>query len=217
VKVSSNIGQVSEDVKRSRRKDQAAATAGRIIAAAHTLFVQRGYTGTRMSDVGEQAGVAVQTVYFRFHTKSELLQACYERAVLGDVDPKHPMAQPEIAAIFSAPTGVAALQHFARGNGAIVARVGQLDDVTRSAIHEPEAVEVRRHSEALRREGLERMVQHIADRFGLRRGLSVERGTDLLMAYGGTSMYRSLVLEYGWTQDEYDEWLGETLANQLLP
>jgi Bacterial regulatory proteins, tetR family len=42
------------------------------VRAAHALFVERGYTGTRMADVGEAAGVAVQMVYFRFHTKAEL-------------------------------------------------------------------------------------------------------------------------------------------------
>ena len=31
----------------------------------------------RMTDIAAEAGVAVQTVYFTFHTKAELLQACY--------------------------------------------------------------------------------------------------------------------------------------------
>jgi hypothetical protein len=40
---------------------------------------------------------------------------------------------------------------------------------------------------------------------------------DLLMAFGGTALYRALVLECGWTQDKYDDWLADTLAEQLLP
>jgi AcrR family transcriptional regulator len=208
---------VDSDVKGSRRKAQAAATADRIITCAHDLFVERGFTGTRMSDVAKRADVAVQTVYFRFHTKAELLQACYARAVRGPVDPRDPMDQPEIAAIFTADSAVSALAHFARGNGVIVSRVGQLDDVIRSALHEPEAVEVRRHSEALRRAGYLRMVADIDQRFGLRPGLSVDEATDLLLAFGGTAMYRALVLEYGWTQQHFDAWLANTLTQQLLP
>jgi AcrR family transcriptional regulator len=64
-----------------------------MIRAAHATFVIRGYTGTRMTDVAVASGVAVQTVYFRFHTKAELLQACYEDAVLGE-DRLPPPQQP---------------------------------------------------------------------------------------------------------------------------
>jgi AcrR family transcriptional regulator len=214
---SSTVGHVPEVVKGSRRKAQAAATADRVISSAHSLFVERGYTGTRMSDVAKDAGVAVQTVYFRFHTKAELLQACYARAVLGATDPTVPMEQPELAAVFTATSGTEALRHFARGNGAIASRVGQLDDVIRSALHEPDAVEVRRHSEQLRREGMTTFARHVADRFGLREDRTVTDCVDLLMAFGGAALYRSLVLECGWSQDKYDDWLANTLADQLLP
>jgi len=69
-------------------RERAERTRIRVIRAAHTAFVQRGYTGTRMTDVATAAGVAVQTVYFIFHTKPELLAACYDHAFLGDDNPK---------------------------------------------------------------------------------------------------------------------------------
>jgi AcrR family transcriptional regulator len=187
-----------------------------MVRAAHELFVERGYGGTRIVDVAERAGVAVQTVYFRFHTKRELLQACYDAAVMGEQDPAVPMAQPEIAAMFSAAPGPQALTHFADGNSAICARVGLLDDVIRSAAHEPEAVEVRLHSERLRRDGYRMMVESLAQRFGLREGLSLDDATDLMLAFGGTGMYRALVIEYGWSDDAYIDWLAQTLTEQLL-
>lgn len=202
---------------RASRKEQARATALRIVRAAHELFVERGYTGARMADVAEAAGVAVQTVYFRFHTKSELLQACYERAVLGEDDPRPPMEQPWFARFLAARTGPAALHEFAVGNTEIVTRVGRLDDIVRSAAHEPDAVAVRAASERLRRDGYRAFVQSISDRFGLRPGLDPEQATDLLLAYGGTSMWRSLVVDYGWSTDEFVDWLAETLSAQLLP
>lgn len=198
------------------RKQQAQATALRIVRAAHLLFVQRGYTGTRMADVAEAAGVAVQTVYFRFHTKAELLQACYEHAVLGADDPAPPMEQPWFARFLAAKSGAAALRAFARGNTEIVTRVGQLDDIVRSAAHEPEAVAVRAHSEALRRDGYRTVVRSLEDRFGLRRGLGSDRATDLLLAYGGSPLWRSLVIECGWPKDQFVDWLASTLRSQLL-
>ena len=73
---------------------QARATRLRMIRAAQRVFIASGYAGARMIDIAAEAGVAVQTVYFTFHTKAELLQACYELAVLGEDDPRPPPGQP---------------------------------------------------------------------------------------------------------------------------
>lgn len=199
----------------STRRDRARGTSLRMIRAAHELFVTRGYTGTRIADVAVAAGVAVQTVYFRFHTKAELLQACYELAVLGE-QPLPPQQQRWHQDMLAADDGVTALRHFATGNTAIVARVGLLDDVMRSALHEPEAIAVRAHNEQLRRDGYRAVCAHLAQRFRLRRGLTVETATDILLACGGTSLYRELVLGYGWPQSRYVDWLARLLSEQLL-
>jgi AcrR family transcriptional regulator len=209
------------DVKTARarpnsRRARAQQTRLRLIDAAHQLFVERGYTGTRMADVAETAGVAVQTVYFRFHTKAELLQACYESAVLGP-ESIPPPRQPWYQALLNARSGDVALRHFAEGSTAIVARVGVLDDVVRSAMHEPDAVAVRAHNEQLRRDGYRDICAHISKKFGLRRPLTVTTATDLLLAFGGTSLYRGLVLDCGWPRSEYVDWLARTLSQQLLP
>ena len=51
------------------RREKAQATRLRIVEAALAAFLDRGYSGTTMDAVAAQAGVAVQTVYFVFHTK----------------------------------------------------------------------------------------------------------------------------------------------------
>lgn len=76
---------------------------------------------------------------------------------------------------------------------------------------------MRRDSEALRRQGYHEVVQRLHDRFGLRRDLDVDRATDLLLACGGTAIWRSLVVDYGWADDEFVDWLADTLRRQLLP
>jgi AcrR family transcriptional regulator len=196
------------------RRERARLTRQRIVAAAHTLFVERGYTGATMADIAAAAGVAVQTVYFTFHTKAELLQECYSTAVLGP-DELPPQLQPWHGRMLAAETGVAALREFAEGNTSICSRVGALDDIVRSAAHEPDAVAVRAHSERLRRDGYRQMVVHLADRFGLAAAYDVDTATDVLLTLGGTAAYRSLVLDYGWTQAAYVDWLTRTLT-QLL-
>ena len=198
------------------RRERAQQTRLGIVRAAHQLFVTRGYTGATMADIAEAAGVAVQTVYFVFHTKSELLQACYERAVLGEDDPKPPQLQPWWGAVLRARTPAAAARHFAAGTTSIVARAGELDDIVRAARHEPDAVAVHAHSERLRRDGHRLLVEHLAGAFGLVRGLSVERATDLLLLLGGPSTYRSLVLEAGWPEPDFVAWLAKSVRQQVL-
>lgn len=212
------------DVKRSvepqperlTRRDRARRTRLRMIRAAHQLFNERGYSGATMADIAAAAGFAVQTLYFTFHTKAELLNACYELAVLGDDPPAPPQAQDWHRQMMAARTGSACLRLFAQGNSGIVRRIGLLDEVVRSAVHEPDATAVRARSEALRREGYSAIIEHLDANFGLRRDLEPAAATDLLLAFGGTAMYRSLVFDYGWDHDRYVGWLADTLAHQLL-
>lgn len=185
-----------------------------MVEAALEVFGERGYTGARMADIAKRARVAVQTVYFTFHTKPELLQACYEHAVLGR-DGLPPMARPAMKAAFAARSGRAAVRAFVEGNAEIVARAAMIDDVARSAAHEPEAVEVRRHSEALRRDGYRAFVSHLDERFGLRAGLDADTATDLLLMMAGGGTYLTL-RSYGWSSQQYTDWLADALATELL-
>lgn len=199
--------------KRTRR-EQAAATRERMIRAAIEVFSEAGYVGARMSDIAARAGVAVQTVYFTFHTKGELLQACFDHAVLG---PDHllPMEQPFLADLASAESGLSAVTDFVRGNTAILARVAAIKEVAESAPHEPDAAAVVERSEALRREGLGQIVELIAERWGLRPGLDAAEATDLLMMLSSSGPYLTL-RRYGWSEEKYAAWLAETLARDLL-
>src|SRR5215472_3214140 len=74
------------------RKERAAATRHRILDSALAAFSKQGYSATTMDAIAAGAGVAVQTVYFTFRTKAELLQAVFEHTVLGpDQTPPHLM------------------------------------------------------------------------------------------------------------------------------
>lgn len=202
---------------RPSRRDRARATRLRMIHAAQKVFTGHGYAGARMIDIASEAGVAVQTVYFTFHTKAQLLQACYELAVLGEDDPRPPPAQPWYTAMLKAIDGRAALRCFAEGNSAIAARVAVLDDVVRAAAHEPDAAQVRAHNERLRREGYTRIIGHLADRFGLPANLDPAEAVNILLTLAGPATYRSLVADYGWPHDHFVNWLADTLSQQLLP
>ena len=199
--------------KRTRR-EQAQDTRVRIMRAAQTVFAEKGYSGARMADIAREAGVAVQTVYFAFHTKPELVQACYEHAVLGP-DELPPHLQPWYAHAMAARSGSAVVELFARGNAAILERVALIDDIARSASHEPEVAEVRERSEDLRRDGYRTILVRIEERFGLREGVALERAVDVVMSLAGQQVYLQL-RSYGWTHETYVAWSTAMLQEQLL-
>lgn len=206
-------GPVNPD--RPTRRERAKATRLRILDAAYALFVERGFTGTRMVDVAERAGVAVQTVYFTFHTKAALLEACDARAVLGDDDPRPPQEQPFWRAMLGAPTGREAVGHFAEGLGAIEQHAARLKGVIRAATHDDDVLAILTRSEHLRRAGFREVVEHLAT-YGLRDGLDTDQATDVLLTVGDSSVYCSLVHDFGWSHEAYVAWVADSLSAMLL-
>ena len=46
--------------------------------------------------------------------------------------------------------------------------------------------------------------------------MTVEQAVDIYVALVVPEIYRTLVLERGWTPDRYEAWLGDALVDQLL-
>ena len=61
------------------------------------------------------------------------------------------------------------------------------------------------------------MIEHIHGQFGLRDDLDTEKATDLMLTLAGPSVYRTLVVDYGWAHTDYIDWLARTLRETLLP
>ena len=199
------------------RRERAQATRLRITKAAYTLFCERGFSGTTMADVAKAAGVAVQTVYFVFHTKGELLSRAYDFAVLGDEDPAPPEVQPWYQAMTTEPGLAAALRHAVGGIGTILVRATPLDTVVRaSAGSDPDAARVRAFHERWRAEGYRAMLEVLRAKAVLRDGVSPELATQLLLLYLGMDVYRVLVLDFGWSHDDWVDWTVATVAEQVF-
>lgn len=199
------------------RRDRAKATRLRIIRSAYTLFCERGYTGTTMADVAKAAGVAVQTVYFTFHTKSELLSRTYDIAVMGETDPLPPEQQAWYLEMASENDVTRALRLMVEGIGAILVRATPLDMIVRaSAAGDPDSAAVRALHERWRAEGYRSVLDLLRATFALRRGVTPERATHLLLFYLGADVYRVLVHDFGWTHDEWIDWTVATVAEQVF-
>jgi hypothetical protein len=70
--------------------------------------------------------------------------------------------------------------------------------------------------EAERSAGVRGLVEHLAGRFGLRPGLSAERAADIVWVLAAPEMIDRLVVDRGWTWDDYRTWVAETAAHALF-
>jgi AcrR family transcriptional regulator len=206
-------------VKRSSpptRRERARATRLRMMRAAYELFCRDGYAATTMNDVARAAGVAVQTVYFTFHTKAELLQAVFELAVLGEGEPVPPQQRPWFVELRRARAGRRVLRLMVEGAAEIMVRAAPLVNVVRALPATDDAVAVYRHTERLRRDGYREVIEVLAADGRLRADLDVERATDILFVVNGPEMFFEMTSSCGWSVDEWVSWCSEVLAQQLL-
>lgn len=205
------------DPSKLSRRGRAKATHLRIVKAAYGLFCAQGYAGTTMAQIAEAAGVAVQSVYFTFHTKATLLSRAYDFAVMGEEEPQIPQLQPWYRAMTTEPDVTQALRHFVTGVSEITRRVTPLAIAAQVAADgDPDTARVMTFHDGMQADGYREVVKLLSAKAELRPGLSLERGTDLLLLYAGTDVYHVLVEMRGWSHDELLSWAVVTLADQLF-
>jgi AcrR family transcriptional regulator len=201
-----------------------------MLKAAYELFCDQGYAATTMDLIAERASVAVQTLYFTFHTKAAILEEVVGAAVLGfddwdpaaedavRADPRKAFAQyhPWFADFERAKSQRAALEIFVDASLAILSRVAPLVVVVASAA----ATDLRAKAAAelgeQRRVLAYRLVVELLRKHGkLRRGVSPRRATDILLTVVSGEIHQHLARRR-WSNAECRAWLLDLLAHQLL-
>ena len=205
---------------RGVRRQKALETRWRIMDAALAEFTERGYHDTTMAAIAERAGVAVQTVYFAFRTKSGLLEDLVGNAVLGrtrDGEIGRPDETDGWVQALSEPDGTKALALFVDAALPVYERTSAISDAGRSAYaSDPYLAEWWARSEALRLDGCAQMVQALADHDALRAGLSLEEAADVLATTLSPQSFLAFTVDRGWTVDHLGEWLKHALPRLLL-
>jgi hypothetical protein len=80
----------------------------------------------------------------------------------------------------------------------------------------PEFAELEKKRESHRYAAQESMIDFLGRSGRLRPGVNKQAARDILWALTGRELYRMLVRERGWTSQNYEDWLGETLTTSLL-
>lgn len=197
---------------RPSRQDRARATRRRIVESALQAFTRNGYTATTVESVARDAGVAVQTVYFVFRTKGDLLQAVYEHVVLGP-EGLHPHQTDWWRAVEGATEVTAAVRALVGGTIELLERAAPL---VWAVLGDPTARAGYEHNEQLRRAGNDQLVAVLSAKHPLRDGLSPARARDVLLVLTGPLLYTQLTLDLHWAAQDVAEWMADTVLRELF-
>jgi AcrR family transcriptional regulator len=187
-----------------------AETRTRILDAARAMFEEVGYCGAGLEAVAKKAGVSRQAIYLYFPSKAELLTALHLHIYATNVVPaiaRHPITE--------ATTTSDALDATISAHLEVTSEVWQ--------IHEALVMARRQYSEVD-----ETLRPREEDRYGrlldLGRRLEREGGlprvdavafADTLWGLTNAGTYRALVVERGWSFDQYRQWVRDAVRREI--
>lgn len=195
----------------SRRQVQAAETRQVILDAALALFTRAGYGATSVGEIAAEAGVAVPTVYASVGAKPVLL-----RLLLDRIDEQADIGR-QAAALMASTEPAAVLAGQVTITRTLAERCGDVLAALASAAEvEAEMAEAYRAGMARHRAGAATTVGRLVALGALRDGLTDDRATAILATLTEAAVYRRLIDTYGWSFDDAEQWMIETLSRQLL-
>ena len=202
--------EASKEASLTHRQRQALWTQRLIVDAARKLFLERGYGVTTMDAIAKEAGVAVSTVYAIYKNKRAILRAIreawHEQTQAREINEEASrQSDPERRLRMVAH---ASRRQWEAGGDLVAIYQG-------AAAADREAAAELREALRGRRAALDRIVEGMEA--ALRPDLDAVRAAAILRALCWAELYRELVEESGWSPDEYEAWLFETLKEQLLP
>lgn len=203
-------------VKRNKQAGKARQTRRRITRAAHDLFVEHGYGATTLQDVADQAGVAVQTIYFTFGNKRSVLKEVVDTSIAGDDQPVATMDRPWFRDAVAAGTASAALRRHVQGTGQVMARAAPIIEVLRTATAiDPEVTGLWPQDADMRFTVQAAAAKALMAKPGARAQVSAEHAADLLYGLLSPELYLLYVRDRGWTPGQWEHWVYDTLFSQL--
>jgi AcrR family transcriptional regulator len=209
---------VTNDVnpgRRDGRRERSQRTRDKILRAAFDRFASDGYAAT-LDAIAADAGVAMQTVKFVFHTKAALLLEVIG-AVATDRKARSTDQQPWFIEASSTANGHRALALMVEHGTGIYERLAPLvGTIATAAMVDEHVAERRAATAASRRVGMHRITSHLHERGDLNSRLDVEKATDVVFVLQSPETFHTFIQTCGWPMSTYKAWLYDTLSAQLL-
>lgn len=201
----------------TRRALQAGETREAILAAAGSLFVSQGWSGTTIAAIARDAGVSAETVYAVFGQKRTILRELIRLAVRGQAANVPLLEQAEPAAVLAAESQRAMVRSFAPGIARVLSRVAPLIDVVRTAAaSDADMAALYGELHAGRRRNLAPVAAALAELGPLRGGMEAKAATDALWRLASPELFLLMTRIEGMSLDAYGAWLSASLTGLLV-
>lgn len=188
-----------------------------ILEAARRLFLDHGYVATTIDAIASEAAVSPETIYAVFGTKRAVLSELIDVSIAGDGDAPPILEQAWVQEMRAESDPRRRLTILAKNGRAILERRAPIDEVIRGAANADAAIaELWERGKAQRYAGQLELLRIVVGKEGLRAGMALRTGADILYAIGSPETYRSLVVDRRWSGARFEKWYEETLACLLL-
>ena len=192
------------------KAEHEAATHRVILAAARELFGRDGYSRVSVKNLAERAGVSIQTIYDNFGSKAGVVKRFAdlvdEEAGFGELVPQ----------IVQAEDPREALRLAARLRRRVRERCGDLIRILRSAAGDPDVAAAWAEGMSRRYAGQQMLTRRLEQAGRLRPGLTAQAAADIMAALSTEDLSNVLIDDRGWSFDEFETWLADTLIQLLL-
>ena len=175
------------------------------------MFEELGYYDAGLGAVAKKAGVSRQAIYLHFPSKAELLTALHLHIFATDVVPaleRHP--------ITDAMTAWDALDATIAVDVEVASKVWRIHEALQMARRQhPEVEETLRPREEEHYGQLLDVGRRLKQEGTLPTNIRVGTFADMLWGLMNVGTYKSLVIERGWSLDQYRRWVRNTIRLQI--
>ncbi len=200
------------------RQAKALEAQAKIIATARALFIAKGYVGVTIEAIARQAKVAPETIYAVFTNKRTILSRAVGLAVETDGGPVPALLSAYIREVASERDQHRQIQMFAQRMHVFFSQIAPLVEVMRTAAKtESEINSLLKKYLDDRFQGMGFFIDCLLANGPLRDGLSKLSAVETIWVLASAEIYNLLVGDRGWSGEEYEVWLSESLGRLLLP
>jgi AcrR family transcriptional regulator len=199
-------------------KEPALTASEKILDAALTLFVTRGYPSTTVDTIAHEARVAVQTVYFSFRTKANILKQLVDININVAGDAATATPRPAwVTDALAEPDPARQLEIQVKATASAYRRIAPLLNVLhRASDTEPAVAELWRTNQEQRRALQRQLVTALRRKGGLSPKMRLGQAIDISYALLGPELFHLLVTERSWSIAEWERWTLRLLRHELL-
>lgn len=221
--MSTTVDRVTTPVNGSRqyrsamRTAQAASTRHRLLSAAWTLFTERGYAATTVTQVAHAAGTSVDTLYAAIGRKPVLMRAVVESAISGTDQTIPALQRDYVKRVRAAPTAAAKLELYAAAIAEMSPRTAPIFLALRDAAQtDADCAALDSEISARRATNMHSFASELRETGELHDNLADDVVGDIIWATAGAEHYAQLVLGRGWTAAQFGDYLRDLWSSLFL-